>query len=314
MTPAQRVFLLPFLLLLAGCFPEKPYELDDSAVVETDADTDGDTDADSDADTDTDGYHPDGWGRADQHGLAAKLQDQDCTACHGSDLTGGSSGWSCDACHPSGWRTDCTFCHGGTESDSGAPPEDIDDATTGISFPEHGAHGVSSTHPDWDCDQCHVKPLDITSTGHLFVGDTTAGVAEVDMSAGLSRDGAYAGNGSCGDLYCHGNGRGEDGEAHTGDRVDCGSCHGDASSTRDMSGEHGEHLHEGVQCGDCHADTVSGNSTITDGDRHVDGRVDVAIDGTSWNGSTCSGRCHGEDHDNERWEGGDDDDDDDDDE
>ena len=60
-----------------------------------------------------DGYHPVGWVAEDVHGLAAKLQEDTCVACHGSDLEGGVVGVSCDTCHPAGWRTECTFCHGG---------------------------------------------------------------------------------------------------------------------------------------------------------------------------------------------------------
>jgi predicted CxxxxCH...CXXCH cytochrome family protein len=297
----RLISTISFVLLAVGlsaCFPAKPLG-DETAAPEADADADADSDTDTDIES-----HGDGW----DHGLAAKLQREDCTVCHGEDLGGGSSGVSCDSCHPAGWRSDCTFCHGGTENDSGAPPLDIDGSASGISFPEHSVH-LEGDHPRWSCEQCHLVPADVLSVGHIFIGDETAAVAELTMAAGLSSQGGYGGGGSCSNLYCHGDGDGSRGSATSGQRYDCGDCHGDASSARSLSGEHDEHLDEGVRCGDCHADTVSGNSTITGPDLHVNGRVDVEIDELNYDGNSCDGSCHGEGHSNERWEGGDDDDD-----
>ena len=284
---------LPMLILtlaLASCFPANKIG-DDSAV---DGDADTDTDSDTDTDTDIDS-HGEGWSQADQHGLAAKLQQSECGNCHGEDLTGGSSGVDCDVCHPSDWRTDCTWCHGGQDDNTGAPPLDMDDSSSGISFPEHGDHLARNDHPAWDCDQCHVDATDVLTPGHIFVDDDTPGVAEVSFG-GLSPSGSYAGGGSCSNLYCHGNGRAE-GSADSGEHFGCKDCHAD----RSLGGEHGEHLEEGVNCDDCHGDTVSDNNTISDPDQHVDGEVDVAISELRWNGSTCDGHCHGEGHSNEHW-------------
>ncbi len=279
--------LSPLLFFVAACFPGRGVGP-------------GDTDPKDDSGSIAD--HSDGW----DHGLAAKLQDLECIDCHGTDLTGGSSAISCDACHPAGWRSDCTFCHGGADDSSGAPPDDMDGTTAGISFPEHGVHIVGA-HPTWGCEQCHADPGDILSPGHIFVDDDSPAIAELTMAGGLSPSGSYDGGGSCGDLYCHGDGAGQRGSASSGQAYGCGDCHADAGSARELSGRHGDHLHEGVRCGDCHADTASGNDTISGPDHHVNGRVDVVMDGLTYNGSTCDGSCHGEGHHNERWEGGDDD-------
>lgn len=247
-------------------------------------------------------YHPSGWSVPDQHGMSAKIQDQVCVACHGEDLLGGSAGQSCDTCHPTGWRSQCIFCHGGTETAGGAPPVDIDNSASSLSFAEHTAHLEGPLHAAWDCGQCHVKPADALSSGHLFLGDSTPGLSELSFSGGLSPAGAYSAKGSCSNLYCHGNGRSA-GSATSGATLDCGSCHGSASSTSGMSGMHSKHLREdGVSCSDCHSSTASGNSSISGPVEHVDGEIDVVlVAGISWSGSTCSGTCHGENHSSRSW-------------
>ena len=70
-------------------------------------------------------YHPVGYLEPELHGMDAKLQVEPCLDCHGADLLGGSSERSCDPCHDDDWRTRCTYCHGGEESEDGAPPRDI---------------------------------------------------------------------------------------------------------------------------------------------------------------------------------------------
>ena len=250
-------------------------------------------------------FHPAGWDAADQHGPAAKLQEQDCTACHGADLTGGTSGTSCDSCHLSGWRTDCTYCHGGTDNTTGAPPRDIDGLDTGLSFTEHSVHVQEGNHAAWDCAQCHTTPTDVLSVGHLFVGDTTPGEAEVAFTDGLSADAVYEGAGTCTNSYCHGDGV-TPGAVTTGATTDCGSCHGTASSPGTLSTVHAAHFDEGASCEECHAATVSASDTISDPAQHVDGEIDVQpVSGMVYSGGTCSGSCHGVDHDGSTWaEGG----------
>ena len=251
-----------------------------------------------------DGFHETGWEDADIHGLAAKLQDQACTTCHGSDLTGGTSGADCDSCHTADWRTDCTYCHGGADNGTGAPPDFIDGSSTTLSFDEHTLHVEENDHPAYDCDQCHTKPTDVLSSGHIFVGDTTAAVSEVTFAAGLSTAGTYAGAGVCSNLYCHGDGNGTLGSKTTGTTVSCTSCHGGKGSSGSMSGHHSKHLGNEVNanCADCHGDTVSNNITIDDPTLHVNGSADTAFSsGMSWDGTFCTGSCHAEDHENKRW-------------
>lgn len=252
-------------------------------------------------------YHPDGFASPDVHGLEAKLHEQTCTDCHGEDLTGGSAGVSCDTCHEAGWRTDCTYCHGGMEDATGAPPEDIDDGEADAAFGAHPRHVQENTHAAFDCTQCHVKPTDVLSAGHLF--DDSPAQAEVSLSAGLSDRGAWSTSAmECSNLYCHGDGQGDNGRVLVADApLSCDACHADRTSSRadwgDMSGEHEEHLDEGVGCQECHADTTSNGSSILEPALHVNGEVDVVMGeaGITWNGSSCTGTCHGEDHRGEGW-------------
>lgn len=247
-------------------------------------------------------YHPESFGVAALHGPAAKLHAEDCRECHGDDLAGGSSAVSCDGCHPPDWRTDCVFCHGGTAEPSGAPPRDIDGVTdtSMLSFIAHGRHVTQYQHAPYDCTQCHRKPTDVLSAGHLF--DDTPAVAEVDFTGGISPAALWDGSGACSSLYCHGNGLAPTGSySHDQATPDCGGCHpypGTANVAYGaMSGEHARHMGEGLSCTECH-DPLA----IT---AHVDGKPDVAIaqaavtyDAAS---ASCTGLCHLRAHGNEHW-------------
>lgn len=264
--------------------------------------------ADTGGTIDTSGgrYHPEGYDDAALHGMDAKYQRDACVSCHGTDLNGGSVGVSCDACHDAGWRTDCTFCHGGTDNTTGAPPVDIDNQTTDLAFAVHTAHVTEGDHPAYDCVQCHVKPADVTASGHFLNADATAGVAEVDFHAGVSGSGSYS-SGSCTTSYCHGNGQSSNGTVTDTSTVSCGSCHAVKSSGESaidrMSGEHHTHVWDkGYGCENCHASVVAAGDTIVGPTHHVDGTVDIQlVDGMTWSGSTCTGTCHGERHSGRHW-------------
>ncbi|MBX7080689.1 MAG: hypothetical protein K1X88_15945 [Nannocystaceae bacterium] len=261
-----------------------------------------------------DRYHPLDFGMASVHGPALKLQAEDCRECHGADLAGGTSAVNCDSCHTPGWREDCVFCHGGTIDQTGAPPNDITDIdeVSMLSFIAHPKHVIEQDHPAYDCTQCHVKPTDVLSSNHIF--DDTPAQGEVSFLMGLSEAGGYDGNGSCTTLYCHGNGRQDNGAySHDMATPDCGGCHAYPGTANDdlttMSGQHRRHMNEGAQCQDCHTDTVSGDTILT-ASLHVDGNKDVKLSGPAsdmtWNAGakSCSGTCHvgeAEGHNNEHW-------------
>jgi hypothetical protein len=243
-------------------------------------------------------YHPVGFDDSAVHGLELKLQVQDCRECHGGTLEGGS-GPSCDTCHQAGWRSDCTYCHGGTDTRTGAPPRDLRGtvAVAQLTFRPHTQHESERNHIAWDCNQCHTKPLDVLSAGHVF--DDTHGEAEVDFTGGLSPAGTYDGNGGCGNLYCHGDGRDTGDYRHDAARPTCDTCH----PTRGLGGRHRDHTGEGIPCTACHGMTVDAPNRISGIAKHVDGRIDfdVSGQGVDYAGGRCSGVCHGEGHDDERW-------------
>lgn len=258
---------------------------------------------------DGDTPHPPGWEAPAAHGAAAKLQDEVCTGCHGAELDGTPDAGSCDSCHEAGWRTDCTYCHGGVDNATGAPPEgirdEIDAAET--SYPRHSTHvEATALKSAFDCVECHVRPTDILSAGHIFVGDATPGAADVTFAAGLSRAATWDGNGTCSNLYCHGNGQGDNGSVEVTAAVACGDCHAvtnaDGEGWAGMSGQHQAHLVEGLRCAECHGNVVNDEGTIVDVAPHVNGEVDLQLMSTIVRtGDTCDGSCHNAVHDQRSW-------------
>lgn len=255
------------------------------------------------------GFHPAGFADPDVHSPEMELQRMDCRNCHGADLSGGA-GPSCDSCHSAGWRSDCVFCHGGAETSSGAPPRDLGtpDLSESLSFRAHTMHATSGISAAYDCTECHTKPSDVLDLGHAF--DDTPARAEVSFLMGLSAAGDYGGEGSCSSLYCHGNGQGDNGSALDGSpAMQCDSCHASLdsgeSSWETMSGEHRKHLQEGIHCGTCHYDVTEDGQSIRAPVLHVDGANQVRFTeaGITYSPGTgrCSGQCHGERHESERW-------------
>lgn len=246
-------------------------------------------------------HHPDGWAEPAMHGTAMKLGLQPCNDCHGSGLDG-RLGPSCDSCHQPQWRTTCTYCHGGTDNETGAPPRDLSGttATADLTFIAHTAHVAGPRHPAYDCITCHEKPTDVLSLGHAF--DDTPGRAEVAIA-----DGDYEGGGRCANLYCHGNGQTPGAVSHDDGPRGCNDCHAGPNAGRDiwdtMSGEHADHLREGVECVDCHGATVDAANTIATDANHVDGQVQLSFSAATLTRSngTCSGTCHMQAHDAETW-------------
>ena len=252
--------------------------------------------------------HPPGWEEAGAHGLAANLQtDGDCRDCHGADLTG-DRGTSCDECHQPGWRENCTYCHGGVENLTGAPPQDIDNSLQSYAFPAHTEHvtgGLGYDHPAYGCSQCHAARYDVLTPGHVF-DDVTPGYGELYYANGLSVYATYLA-GTCSNVYCHGTGLADDGSVTVGDTMYCYSCHPDgltsgANEWGNMSGRHLQHMNGGdVQCYECHSQTTNAGQAIVNGDYHVDGTVQVAPLNVVYNGQTCNGTCHNHEHDNDVW-------------
>lgn len=257
-------------------------------------------------------FHPAGYADPTVHGPDLKTQATDCRTCHGANLDGGTSGISCDTCHQAGWRTNCTYCHGGTDNQTGAPPADLDGTTTKnqLSFSAHTKHVTAdSVHVAYDCTMCHAKPADVLSTNHIF--DATHGLAEVTFAngGGLNPNGQYLQSQQCATLWCHGDGEGDDGAydghfASTG----CNSCHhSDDGQYTSMSGQHSLHMGasgQNIRCDECHATSVNASNAILDVSKHINRVRETSFpSGVTWNPSTrkCNGSCHAKGHSNLTW-------------
>jgi len=243
-------------------------------------------------------YHPGNW--YTDHRAATLLGQSDCRVCHGSDLAGGAVNVSCDLCHTAGWRTNCVFCHGATDNQTGAPPVDLRGrtATSNSTVGAHTTHVkmVNRIHPDYACTQCHVMPTDVLTAGHLF--DSTPGQAELVFGGGISPNGSYDfGSATCNAVYCHGNGH-SDGTSpvHTASISVCSACHPSMTSTetdwRTMSGRHASHLRFGFHCDACHGQVVDTDSNFVAPDLHVNGAKNVQPLGGAYDGTNCTTSCH----------------------
>lgn len=235
--------------------------------------------------------HPTGYADPLAHGADANQGTANCKACHGSDLTGGSSGVGCDSCHAAGWRTNCTYCHGGTLDTTGAPPVDLlgNTATTAVGVGSHATHVARTNHPAYACSVCHPPVTDVLTSGHLF--DPTAGRSEVSFSGAFEGAGQYDAP-SCRDVYCHGNGiaHGDVASFVPGAPLGCTSCH----PATTQSGGHAFHTAYG--CETCHATVVTSASVVKEPDLHVNGLVEVSMAAGTWDRAarSCSNTaCHG---------------------
>lgn len=244
--------------------------------------------------------HPTGWFSRDEHGYTFELGENDCTACHGDDFNGGSSGVSCDECHTNAtdaWRTTCTFCHGGTDNETGAPPESVfgetDKSETAV-----GAHSAHVEEADWHaayaCSECHAAYDAFDDDGHI--DQTDAGEVAFDAD-GLNASSVYtADSASCSALYCHGNGREANGASvwTLDPEFTCTSCHGDAVTLVGLSGQHDFHLALEYNCSFCHKDVVGSENAFVDKTLHINGTADVNLISGDWNVGThtCANTCH----------------------
>ncbi len=263
--------------------------------------------------------HPPGWSDPSQHGLAAVGGLDACSTCHtGFGPANGSAGTSCDICHadpaaygpyasgaypphPS-WKTECSFCHGGRDAQSGAPPRNTHvissdtttpQATTDATIGAHTSHvGTASSAPasrhalatGLDCTACHQTRW----TSALDPGHVDKTTADVFFNAvGSTADpGSYA-RPSCASTYCHGNfpgGAGSGAVAWTGSfgaslTLSCASCHGAPPATSATV-----HHPPNPNCGSCHSGYGPAAVNVA---THVDGAVQHAP-------ATGCTQCHGD--------------------
>ena len=264
------------------------------------------------------GGHPAGWSDPSQHGLAALGGLDACATCHTGYGPAVGAGSSCDGCHadpgtygpyasgtypphPS-WKTECTFCHGGRDSTSGAPPRNTHvissdtttpQATTDATIGAHTSHvGTAASSPaslhgiatGLDCTSCH-QTLWASALDPGHVDKATADVHFNPVGA-TANPGAYT-RPSCTANYCHGNFRGGAGTgavSWTGTfggalTLSCASCHGAPPATS-ATVPHPPN----PTCASCHGGYTA---TTVSAATHVDGTVQH----TPATGCT---QCHGD--------------------
>ncbi|MFN0249152.1 MAG: CxxxxCH/CxxCH domain c-type cytochrome [Kofleriaceae bacterium] len=183
-------------------------------------------------------------------------------------------------------------CHG-TQT-SNAPPRDLA-GNTDKTAPGVGAHQAHLQPSAWRqamaCTSCHLVPASVDAPGHLD-GDN---VAEIRFD-GMNPTGAHAA-GSCSTMYCHGNGRGENGTIAwlAPGPLACTGCH--ATNGTGMSGDHLRHIgQENMQCSECHGAVVNANMGIVGANLHVNGVNEVRMAQGTYDPATrqCSATgCHG---------------------
>src|SRR6266702_48817 len=259
------------------------------------------------------------------HAFSAVRGLAGCQACHGQDLSGGTTGVSCAQCHGPTWKTNCTMCHGGVANATGAPPNSVwgtGDPQRGGGTPDpirvgaHTAHVQGTLATSFDCGQCHMTPADAFSAGHVDGPVATVTFGQLASRGSKPPVYARASGAACASTYCHGGYTGTytysvwdwgldepsfttvsyAGKNATPKWTDgpmaCNSCHYNPPRNGTWhSGVHGYNATYNA-CELCHPDAIgtatAGGTAITNLALHVNGTVDVT---PQWQASRCFG-CH----------------------
>ncbi len=235
-----------------------------------------------------------------------------CAFCHGRDWNGGSSGVSCIACH-SQLVGECVKCHGGTDNQTGAPPQglrgELSDTTLAV-----GAHTIHLSGSSWaaaiSCDACHLVPAFVADSGHydnrFWTGAPNDSIAKISWHGFADPSGQAVWNRTtrtCTGTYCHGNfvgGLASNAPIWTAkNQAVCGSCH-DFGAETTLSPMHPFHLFFlALQCIDCHGNVIDSAMNVIAPALHVNGVADTLTRDTSQcnkchlPGPDLCFRCHG---------------------
>jgi len=209
----------------------------------------------------------------------------------GQSVTWGGSALNCGSCH-------------------------VDMSTSGSATGSHIKHAQASGY-SIACSVCHgtgYSSATVVYPGHAD-GSINLGMTGIIAPGTTYNKGTSfapkAVYGTCSNSKCHSNGQATPTYASPywgGAAVTCTSCHDTKRSSMTastLSGKHDRHLNystnsalglgNSFNCIDCHAKTVSGNTTISDKTKHVNGMVDYsgARAGKTYSAGTCSTvYCH----------------------
>ncbi|MDF1525094.1 MAG: hypothetical protein RRA15_02900 [bacterium] len=237
-------------------------------------------------------FHPEDWlnksapgytfhGNAYSDGI--KVNGLDCVDCHDPLGVIFPDAGKCIICHfdrggkkaPDGWSHTIPYDNHGDFF--GSPEAPVCIACHEVSF--RFGHLTED-----NCHNCHAVPThDVEYLDHDLVvptsGDFTTLCSTCHAISGTSPN---EGAPEC--VTCH-----ELGSPYT--RTSCRSCHGNPPDT----GRHNKHENEGINCEECHQGAGSGSGLNHFYDSVADVAFPTAINIT-YNGSSCTGDCHGTGH------------------
>ncbi|TFH30874.1 MAG: CxxxxCH/CxxCH domain-containing protein [Deltaproteobacteria bacterium] len=245
-----------------------------------------------------------------------------CATCHAVMGTSPiSSAPLCTVCHTAGsplTLTNCTSCH------AQIPDGSVYPNIAGAHLTAHALPGITDV-----CNVCH-NGLGTNTLNHYNRANGRPGESgrvppgDVAFFATYNaKSGAASFNSSaltCSNVSCHGGQTTPNWRTGTIDvntNAGCLRCHafGSGQFNSFNSGEHDEHIDEGVQCRECHnmdrATPGAQNHFAFLGTTTMEGPASDTFQDSTGNvvynttANRCTGRCHGEDHESERWFGGD---------
>jgi predicted CxxxxCH...CXXCH cytochrome family protein len=168
--------------------------------------------------------HDKGWSDPNAPDFHGRVLAASCGTCHGGAYATDSASASCRECHTGQpMQLACTYCHG-------LPP--VNDA----GLPEgwmSGAAGAHAVHERYACMECHRTVTDLRHIDTLpaevdFTEARIATVAPFTNPVYTHEGSLESGNGTCGSIYCHSDGRGGP-PAHmaawVGGTIGCTDCH-----------------------------------------------------------------------------------------
>ena len=231
------------------------------------------------------GLHPSDWldkSSADFHALAYSLASNSCSLCHNPAQPANPPGYNCLDCHfsedgeqrePNG----SLYFHGDTTSDHQAFTGTDADVCVNCHTVNIGFANQAS------CHNCHdLATHDVPNLNHNLAVPDSNDFDSLCSTCHIINPPPISSAPVC--ISCH-----TEGNPYL--ETNCTSCHGQPPS----SGEHSRHRSR-ASCSDCHQGAGSGSGL----NHFYDGVADVVFAPTiniNYNGSSCTGDCHGEEHD-----------------
>ena len=239
-----------------------------------------------------------------------------CSDCHSIDPpTPNILAPACTTCHAGGSplvNTSCTSCHA-------APPDSA--SPVGATAPNvegaHTEHNALANITD-RCNTCHDGGG--TGTGLLHYYNNTVDMAASDATYDATAGAAVLSTTTCVNVSCHGGITTPDwqtGAIIVNSDAGCLQCHqdgtaagvaGDPEDNSFYSGEHDRHVNgQSIVCSECHDMSGDANHFSTLNTPAMEGPASGTFSNSTGSiiynatAGTCSGTCHGQNHNPESW-------------